>query len=153
MLYYNFSPCILLSSSSSSSSHPASLIGFIWFTICLRVAHATSTFCTIAPLYRPPFPPSTFATSPPNLARPAQPGRALTWCTTMCWPTWTGPVWTHRAAVAACHGQNCPLTFRRTLTMTPSGPPTVTGWVQCRVRAASLTRTKERTVLPRCTVM
>lgn len=37
--------------------------------------------------------------------------------------------------------------------MTPSGPPTVTGWVQCRVRAASPTRTKERTVLPRCAIM
>lgn len=65
----------------------------------------------------------------------------------------TGPVWTHLAAVAVCRGQNCPLTFRRTLTMTPSGPPTVTGWVLCRVRVASLTRTKERTVLSRCTVM
>lgn len=32
--------------------------------------------------------------------------------------------------------------------MTPSGPPTVTGWALCRGRAASLTRTKERTAAP-----
>lgn len=37
--------------------------------------------------------------------------------------------------------------------MTPSGAPTVTGWVQFRVRAASLTRTKGRAVPPRCAVM
>lgn len=97
-----------------------------------------------------PFPP--FATPPPLSARSDQPGRALTWCTTTCWLTWTGPAWTCQAAVAACQGQNCPLTSRRTLTMTPSGPATVTGWVRCRVRAASLTRTK-RTVLTRCNVM
>lgn len=93
-----------------------------------------------------------FATPPPRPACSDQPGRALTWCTTTCWLMWTGPVWTCQAAVAACRGQNCPLTSRRTLTMTPSGPATVTGWVRCRVRAASLTRTK-RTVLPRCIVM
>lgn len=93
-----------------------------------------------------------FATPPPHSARADQPGRALTWCTTTSWLMWTGPVWTCQAVVAACRGQNCPLTCRRTLTMTPSGPATVTGWVRCRVRAASLTRTK-RTVLPRCIVL
>lgn len=65
---------------------------------------------------------------------------------------WTGPAWTCQAVAAASRGQSCPLTSRRTLTMTPSGPATVTGWARCRVRAASLTRTK-RTVLPRCIVM
>lgn len=137
MLYDNFSPCCPV----------LSLIFFIFMIYhLLRFAIRLHLFCA-------PFPPPTFATSPPHLASPGQPGRAPTWCTITCWPMWTGPSWTRRAAVAACRGQNCLLTSRRTLTMTPSGPPTVTGWVQCRVRAASLTRTKELTVLPHCTVM
>lgn len=87
-----------------------------------------------------------------NPAHSTQPGRAPTWCTTTCWPTWTSPAWIRRAAVAACPGQNWPLTFQRTQTMTPSGPRTVTEWAQCHARAASLTRTEDRTVLPSCAV-
>lgn len=131
------------------SLHP-SLPDFIMIYHLLRTAHATTSFCAIVFLLLTHSLPSRHRRQ--LSARSDQPGRALTWCTTTCWLTWTGPVWTCQAAVAACHGQNCPLTSRRTLTMTPSGPATVTGWVRCRVRAASLTRTK-CTVLPRCNVM
>lgn len=121
----------------------------IYHLLC--ITHAATSFCAIVfPFAHSPFRP--FVTPPPHSACSDQPGRALTWCTTTCWLMWTGPVWTCQAVVAVCRGQNCPLTSRRTLTMTPSGPATVTGWVRCRVRAASLTRTK-CTVLPRCIVM
>lgn len=94
----------------------------------------------------PPPPPSAPSLPlPRTLPNPLaeQPGRAPTWCTTTCWPTWTGPAWTRRAAAAACRGRSSPPTCRRTRTMTPSGRATVTGWARCRARAASPTRTKE----------
>lgn len=101
--------------------------------VCALNPSPASTLCTIAP-------PTSHPPEPPPAE---QPGRAPTWCTTTCWPTWTGPAWTRRAAAAACRGRSSPPTCRRTRTMTPSGRATVTGWARCRARAASPTRTKE----------
>lgn len=116
---------------------------FFQFMVLLFVACRSILFPSSAPIN----PPIITLSPLPKLgpAHPAeQPGRAPTWCTTTCWPTWTVPAWTRRAAAAACRGRSCPLTCRRTRTMTPSGRATVTGWARCRVRAASHTRTKER---------
>lgn len=133
-----------------SSSHHASVTAFMILRLVADSHTPLHRLVLLFDHHPPPHPTPTFAFTP---GCRMQLGRALTWCTTMCWLTWTGPARSRRGAVAACLGQSWALTSRRTLTMTPSGPPTVTGWAQCRGRAASHTRTKEHTEVPQRTLM
>lgn len=129
--------------------------------IYFMIYHLLRIACTAHnPFLRLPisFPSTFFATSPTLVPpspwpRPHQHGRAQTWCTTTCLPTWTSPAWTRRAAAAACLGQSWAPICRRTPTTTPSGPATVTGWDRCRERVASPIRTRECTAPPGCTIM
>lgn len=66
ILHYNFLHIFWF----APPSHPASLIGFYDLPFVACHIMPPPPFCTVTPLFRPPFPSSAFATSPAKLGSP-----------------------------------------------------------------------------------